>query len=215
MARPSGTRNPGYDEKRRSLARAAMEPIFDLGGLPLSLRQTARAAGVSVPTMRHYFGDLDGVVAAVFELIEEDGERYRRRAAGESDDDALPFAESVRWLVDFLRKGWNAGLDTLHAGGIARGLESRERGQSYVEGLLEPMLQAAESRLQHHQERGEMIECELRFAALSLMSPVLLALLHQQGLAGSRCRPMNITAFIEAHVEGFVRSYGTAKTSPG
>lgn len=214
MARPSGTRNPGYDEKRRSLARAAMEPIFDLGGLPLSLRQTARAAGVSVPTIRHYFGDLDGVVAAVFELIEEDGERFRQRAASEGDEPPA-FAESVRWLVDFLRKGWNAGLDTLHAGGIARGLESRDRGQSYVDGLLEPMLQAAESRLQRHQERGEMIECDLRFAALSLMSPVLLALLHQQGLAGSRCRPMNITAFIDAHVEGFLRSYGAMKPSPG
>lgn len=213
MARPSGTRNPGYDEKRRSLARAAMEPIFDLGGLPLSLRQTARAAGVSVPTMRHYFGDLDGVVAAVFELIEEDGEPYRRTAAAQ-DAEPAPFAESVRWLVDFVRKGWGAGLDTLHAGGIARGLESRERGESYVQGLLEPMLQAAEARLAIHQQRGEMVEVDLRFAALSLMSPVLLALLHQEGLAGSRCRPMNMTAFVDTHVAGFLRAYGkSAKTS--
>jgi AcrR family transcriptional regulator len=231
MARPTGTRNPGYDDKRRSLARAAMEPIFDLGGLPLSLRQTARAAGVSVPTMRHYFGDLDGVIAAAFELIEEDGEVYRRRAAGQEVAQAVgtadavregsepieldPFPVSVRWLVDYVRKGWGAGLDVLHAAGLARGLESRERGEAYVQSLLEPMLQAAEARLRLHIERGEMIAGDVRFAALSLMSPVLLALLHQEGLAGNRCRPMNITAFIEAHVAGFVRGYAAPAKKPG
>lgn len=227
MARPTGTRNPGYDDKRRSLARAAMEPIFDLSGLPLSLRQTARAAGVSVPTMRHYFGDLDGVIAAAFELIEEDGEVYCRRAAGQEgarteaagegregqpiELDAFPV--SVRWLVDYVRKGWGAGLDVLHAAGLARGLESRERGEAYVQGLLEPMLQAAEARLMLHIERGEMIATDVRFAAQSLMSPVLFALLHQEGLAGNRCRPMNIGAFIEAHVAGFVRGYAAPKKS--
>lgn len=225
MARPTGTRNPGYDDKRRSLARAAMEPIFDLGGLPLSLRQTARAAGVSVPTMRHYFGDLDGVIAAAFELIEEDGEVYCRRAAGTADATSKgsegqaieldPFPVSVRWLVDYVRKGWGAGLDVLHAAGLARGLESRERGEAYVQGLLEPMLQAAEARLLLHIERGEMIAGDVRFAALSLMSPVLLALLHQEGLAGNRCRPMNIAAFIEAHVAGFVRGYAAPAKKPG
>lgn len=207
MARPSGTRNPGYDDKRRALARAAMSPVLDLGGLPLSLRQTARAAGVSVPTMRHYFGDLDGVVSAVFELIEEDGEPYTDLASGRLGDIA-PLERSVRWLLDYLRKGWDAGLADLHAAGLARGLESTDRGMAYVDGLLEPMLQAAEARLRVHAERGELIECDVRQAALSLLGPALWALLHQGLLGGAMCRPMDVDAFFDGHLDGFLRGYG-------
>lgn len=207
MARPVGTRNPGYEQKRRRLAEAAIEPILELDGLPLSLRQTARAAGVSVPTMRHYFGDLDGVIRAAFELMRERGEPYINQAAGQTETPA-PLRESLRWVVSFLRYGWSQGLDRMHEAGLARGLSRPVRGHAYVDTLLEPMVQATEARLKLHQQRGELVECDLRQAALSLVSPVLVALLHQDGLDGAACRPLDLDAFVSAHLEFFVKAYG-------
>lgn len=205
MARPSGTRNPGYEAKRQRLARAAMAPLFDLDN-PLSLRQAARSAGVSVPTMRHYFGDLDGVVAAAFELMAAQGEPYARRLAGEVDPPG-PFEPSVRWMVRYIHDGWQAGVGRLNAAGIARGLESEPRGQAYLDAVLEPLLQAVERRLAVHIERGEMRRVDPRQAGLSLVAPLLLAWLHQDALGGAGCRPLDRDAFAEGHVAGWLRGY--------
>ena len=81
-------------------------------------------------------------------------------------------------------------------------------GPSYVDHLLEPLLQAVEARLEQHQQWGELGDHDLRFAALSLVSPVVLALLHQDGLGGQGCRPLDVEAFVVAQVNGFVRAYG-------
>lgn len=206
MARPIGTRNPGYEEKRRRLAEAAIQPILELDGLPLSLRQTARAAGVSVPTMRHYFGDLDGVIRAAFDLMREEGEPYINRAAGRAETPG-PLRESIRWVVSFLRYGWSQGLNRMHGAGLARGLSRPIRGHAYVDTLLEPMVQATEARLKLHQQRGELVDCDVRQAALSLVSPILVALIHQEGLDGAACRPLDMDGFIESHLDFFFKAY--------
>lgn len=205
MARPSGTRNPGYAEKRRRLAQAAIGPLLDLES-PLSLRQVARAAGVSVPTMRHYFDDLDGVTEAAFELMREQGRPYEQRLSGELESPG-PLESSVRWLVRFVHNGWRIGVARMHAAGIARGLESEPRGRAYVDGLLEPLLQAVEARLMIHRERGELHPVDLRQAALSLVAPLVLAWLHQDALGGVTCRPMDQDAFAEGHISGWLRGY--------
>jgi len=205
MARPSGTRNPGYAEKRRRLAQAALGPLLDLDA-PFSLRQVARSAGVSVPTMRHYFSDLDGVVEATFDLVRENGAPYAEVLAGARDVPG-PLEASVRFIVAFVHEGWQAGVARLHAAGLARGLESRPRGRAYLDALLEPLLQAVEARLAIHIRRGELRGIDARQAGLSLVAPLVLAWLHQDALDGAACRPLDRDAFAEGHIVGWLRGY--------
>ena len=47
----------------------------------------------------------------------------------------------------------------------------------------------------------------VRFGALSLVSPVFLALMHQDSLDGSACRPLDLEEMIPAHVEAWIRGH--------
>ena len=73
--------------------------------------------------------------------------------------------------------------------------------------VLEPTLQALEKRLQASIEHGLIIECDTRHAALALVSPLLLALLHQHDLGGTRCRPLSVPNLIDEQVNMFARAY--------
>jgi hypothetical protein len=73
--------------------------------------------------------------------------------------------------------------------------------------LLEPMLQVGELFLQRHIDLGELQPCDVRQAALMLQGPLVLGLLHQENLSGARCRPLDLDAFINAHVEAFLRAF--------
>ena len=48
-------------------------------------------------------------------------------------------------------------------------------------------------------------------AALALVGPVVLALLHQVDLLGSACRPLDIDAFIEVHIQGWLEGHRTRR----
>jgi hypothetical protein len=76
--------------------------------------------------------------------------------------------------------------------------------------VLEPTLQALEHRLKNYVAQGVVVDCDTRHAALMLLSPLLLALLHQHDLGGTRCRPLAIPALIDEHVRVFVRAYRAA-----
>jgi hypothetical protein len=73
--------------------------------------------------------------------------------------------------------------------------------------VLEPSLVTLEARLQRHAARGELRHENARLAALQLLSPVLLAVLHQRELGGAQCRPLDLSTFIEPHVDAFVRAW--------
>lgn len=56
-----------------------------------SFRDIAAATGVSVPTLRHYFGDRESLLSAHLEAFGLKGAPYLERLA----DSELPFTESV------------------------------------------------------------------------------------------------------------------------
>jgi hypothetical protein len=95
----------------------------------------------------------------------------------------------------------------LHRIGLAEGLRNPHTALDYLNDVLEPTLQALETRLAGLVAQRAIVECDTRHAALLLLSPLLLALLHQRDLGGTRCRPLSIPALIDEHVKVFVRAY--------
>lgn len=206
MGRPRGSRNPGFDERRSALARAVMGRISTPGGSRASLRELAQAAGVGLPTIRHYFGDRDGLLAAAFAEMRKDGEPWL--ALGRTAHTDRPLGESCAWFLKLFVVGWQQGVAAGLSQGLAAGMDEARVGPAFVDDLLEPNLQTVEARLAVHQARGELDpDADLRHAALVLLCPVLLALLHQGPLGGSRCRPLVVDRFVDDHVERFVRAW--------
>ncbi len=208
MGRPAGTRNQGYDEKREALAQAVGSALIAEDGSAASFRQLAGAARVSVPTLRHYFGDHDGTIAAGLHALSRQGAEYVLQAR---DPGELPVRESVRTFLTQISAAWQRfGVGRAHAAGLVLGLKNRAHGPEYLEALLEPTLQAVEARITVHQERGELRPAEPRAVCLALMGPVILALLHQNELYGSSCRPLDLKTYLDVHVDGWLRGYAVA-----
>ena len=85
------------------------------------------------------------------------------------------------------------------ASSLALGLESEDRGPTFLTGLLEPVLEAAEQLLTAHVDAGDLPSCDVRAVALSLVSPVVLALLHQDDLGGAHTRHLDVEEYAAAH----------------
>ena len=208
MARTSGSRNRDYDEKRLALLRRLDPRLSDLSQTRPSFREMAGAAGVSVPTLRHYFTDREGVVQAY--LVWQGGESARYRPLVATTED--PFEYSIRKVL----RGSAFGLKDMgrirtHVVGLTEGLHNERVGPSYLQATLEPLLASVEQRLTLHVARGEMRPVDLRHAAITLVAPLLLAILHQRELGGTSVRQMDFDRFIEDHAAAFVRAY-TAET---
>jgi AcrR family transcriptional regulator len=208
MTRTAGARNADFEQRRAALIAKARERLSLQAGEPPSFREIALAAGVSVTTLRHYFGTREGLIQAVFEHYLQAGQRYLQstRAAAESAD--VDLEASLKGFLNRLVQGWSGGhVGSLHRIGLAEGLRNPATALSYLMDVLEPTLQALEQRLKGYSEAGVIVECDTRHAALMLVSPLLLALLHQVDLGGTRCRPLALPALIDEHVKVFVRAY--------
>lgn len=204
MARVKGSRNADYAEERKRLVAAVSPRLMAPEGAQASFRELAATAGVSVATLRHYFGTREALLAEVLAAMHQSGLPYLHAAATEPHG---PLRESLRWLLDQVVEGWEYGVGAMHAYGLTAGLGNTELGPAYVRELLEPTLQAAEARLARHVAEGELRRCDVRHAALALLSPVVLGLLHQKQLLGAQCRPLELSRFLEDHLEGFLRAY--------
>ena len=61
---------------------------------------------------------------------------------------------------------------------------------------------------------GEMRVADLRHAAMSLLAPLLLAILHQRELGGTTVRQMDLETFMDDHAAAFVRAYAVDAVAP-
>lgn len=216
MGRPPGARNQDYEATREALA-GKLRPAVVRRGAQVSLHDLAREAEVSIPTLKHYFGDRSGAVAEALRTVRKDAARYIATVADPEDLDLKP---SLVKLATGLAAAWvPAGVGQLFASGMAAGLFDPTAGPGYLDGVLEPTVLAMEERLRVHARRGEASldpedELSVRTAALAFLSPLLVALIHQHGLSGTRCRPLPIQAFIEELAERFTAAYGVGGRRP-
>ena len=162
----------------------------------------ATAADVSTTTLKHYFGDRDELYAAVLEAVRTGSEVLLRQAAtagGRPPEQTLPSL-----LLGTVAAWRQFGLGPVFTGGLALGLGSPARGAHFLKGLLEPFLQACETLLAAHCACGDLpraTEDELRAGALALVSPLLLALLHQDALGGRGVRRLDVEDLARRHAE--------------
>jgi len=181
------------------------------GSAEVSFREMAEAAAVSVATLRHYFGTREALLVEVMKALHEGGLPHLHAAATEFHG---LVRESLQWFLETLVVGWQVGVGAIHGFGLSAGMANATLGPAYVQELLEPTLQAAEARLARHVANGELRRCDLRHAALELVCPLVLGLLHQVQLGGNRCRPLDLPHFLEDHLDTFLRAHAAPPDKP-
>jgi AcrR family transcriptional regulator len=203
MARPKGTPGALHQERRAALLAAIRTRLVEPNRSPASLRELAAAAGVTIPTLRHYFGKRDDLIEALLVELGREGEAHVARVAHAE----LPFHASITDYVAYVRLGFRYGLAEVHTLGLREGLRQDRLGPAYLNTILEPTIASLETRLRLHQEKGDMRVSDTRTAALQLLSPLVIVFLHQNELCGDRVRPLDIDAFCADHVDNFVRCF--------
>ncbi|WP_204484328.1 TetR/AcrR family transcriptional regulator [Archangium primigenium] len=211
MARVKGSRNADYAQERERLLTAVRQRLLARDGAQASFRELAEVAGVSVATLRHYFGSREALMAEMMADMHRRGLPHLLSVATGARG---PVRESLQWFLRAFAKGWREGaVGEVHAFGLTAGVGHATLGPVYLQELLEPTLQAAEARLSRHIAEGELRRCDVRHAALELVSPVVLGLLHQVQLSGASSRPLDVERFLEDHLDTFLRAH--AATPPG
>jgi len=202
-----GAKSSGHQEKRSALLRACRARLAARDLPSPSMRELAAAAGVTVPTLRHYFGRREDLIVALLQELRREGEFYLARTRVTDK----PFDESITSLVGALSLGLAAGLSEIHALGLREGLRHGRLGPAYLDQVLEPTVLAIEDRLEIHQARGEMRVADTRVAALALLSPLVIAHFHQNELGGVDTRRLDFETFANEHVSAFLRAYRAEK----
>lgn len=199
MGRKKGSHNADFEATRARLLDLLGQRLTAEDGAGASMRELAAAAGVSTATLRHYFTDRDALVAAYLEHCHRQGTQYLLLVAMEPLQASA--AASMRWTLELVHIGLARGpLGKMHALGLRAGLESPGLGPTYLRTLLEPTLRCVEVRIERHQARGELVGRDPRLLALQLVSPLLLAMLHQRSLFGCELRPLDVGALVDALV---------------
>lgn len=207
MARPKGARDAAYEERRNALLRRITQQLMLRETPRPSFRQLAAAGGVSVTTLRHYFGDRPGLMAAILENYLEAGRRGLEAVAIPTGDLATSVRDYARALLAAMRAPREARLGDVFAVSLAEGLQDGAIGPSTLHYILDPTIEVLQRRLDEHVRRGEMRPCDTRAAALVLLSPLLVAILHQDHLGGRAASPVDLDAAFDSICAAFLRAY--------
>ncbi len=159
---------------------------------PVSLRQFAIKAGVSEPTLRHYFTDRQGVVIAIIGFFAEGAREWLTRSAAP----AGTVEDAVRGYAGLALEG--ADTDTFaqaHAFALVESIHDPVVARAYLDTVIEPSLRAIERRLGPCVDPAGGAPDRVRHAAISLYAPILIAVLHQRLLRGAEARPLDMGAF--------------------
>ncbi len=201
MTRTEGSRNQNYDARRRELLLFARARLGRAAGSRASFREMAEACDVSVPTLRHYFRRREDLIMAVMEENLAEGRPHLEHVATPRGS----FAASVREALAYVVFGYDHGVGEVHTVGLTEGLRHDDLGPAYVDLVLQPSFDAVRRRLDAHVVAGEMRETDTHHAALCLLSPVVLLMLHQRELGGAKRYPIDLERFLEDHAASFVR----------
>lgn len=190
--------------QRELLDTLSLAAVADRTG-PVSLRQFAIRAGVSEPTLRHFFGDRRGVVIAIFHHFARQAGAWLTRSAKPGAD----LEESVAGYLDLSLEGFDNSLFAqAHAFALVESIHDPVVGRAYLDIIVEPSLQAIETRLAPGVDPSGSQPGAVRHAALALYSTMLFAILHQRLLHGSEARPLAMDAFFADLVTLFARGAG-------
>lgn len=127
--------------------------------------------------------------------------------AVERDGRLLESSSGLKSSLMQVVAAWPLGLGAAFELALKPSLRHPRLGPTFVQSFLEPLLVRFEVMLSNRQAAGELRPGPAREAALALVSPVLLGLLHQKSLSGERCRPLDLAAFVSLHVERFVDAW--------
>ncbi|MFN3834816.1 MAG: TetR/AcrR family transcriptional regulator [Glycocaulis sp.] len=198
MTAPAVTHSRRQRELLDMLSAAA---VADRSG-PVSLRQFAIRAGVSEPTLRHFFGDRQGVVIAILHHFAHQADAWLARSA----QPGAGLEASVDGYLQMSLEGFDNSLFVqAHAFALVESIHDPEVARAYLSIVVEPSLQAIERRLAPGISPDGQNPERVRHAALTLYSTMLFAVLHQRLLRGQETRPLNMEAFFGDMVRLFGR----------
>lgn len=207
MPRAKGVKNADYETKRRELLDRMLPRFARLDVERPSLRQLAAAAEVTAPTLQHYFGDRTGVVAALLEEYRCRGETRLEMVSKANGAFAQSMRDFALSLVSGMQAQGHVRLGDVMAASLCEGLADPQVSQLALNHMIDPAVDALVVRLEEHAARGEIIDADLRSAALMLLSPLLLAVLHQDQMRGSQSRRIELSGLAEQVSAAFVRAY--------
>ncbi|XBQ15452.1 MAG: TetR/AcrR family transcriptional regulator [Oceanicaulis sp.] len=193
MSSTAEARGPATDRKRELLDILARTAIAERSA-PVSLRQFAIKAGVSEPTLRHYFTDRRGVVIAIIGHFAEGARAWLARSAEPAATLEASVKEYGALAMDGARSDFFAQA---HAFAFVESIHDREVARAYLELIVEPSLTALEARLGPGVDPAGSNPERVRHGAIFLYAPVLVAVLHQRLLAGEDTRPLSMDRFFE------------------
>jgi AcrR family transcriptional regulator len=207
VPRAKGVKNADYGVKRRELLDRMLPRFARLDLERPSLRQLAAAAEVTAPTLQHYFGDRTGVVAALLEEYRHRGEERLGFVALASGGFAQSMREFAHSFIFGMRAGSGVRLGDMLAASLCEGIADPGVSPYALTHIIDPAVDALTARLAVHAERGEMVGTDLRAAALMLLSPLMVAVLHQDQMQGRISRHMELDALADEVSAAFVRAY--------
>lgn len=200
MARPVGTRNQDFEEKRSALLRKLTGYLLRSDVIRPSFRQLAIAAETSEPTLRHYFQNRSGVIVDAFGLIQSESEHFRdtlRQPTSGSVDAVRGYFSYIEMLVKSER------YTQAHVLGIRESLEDDDVKAAYLNKFVGPGVEALAERLSLTPGPPNTEE-DARSAAMMIVASSVAFILHQEVLNGGKHMPFDREAYFSRFSDWFL-----------